>query len=175
MRLVSFGGASDKRFPLGLTHTPPSLATSLPMPEHDHSRPSHQWWRWFALPIAAVAGGIVGAVAVGLAVWFVTGGTIGAPNAGGLLQFVPIVLRASVFGWLFVYIASVVAPTAKLLASTVMTGVLIITSGAALLLVWGFRMYDTSNAVINTVEAVIAAAAGLVALVQLRRTRRSEA
>ena len=127
---------------------------------------SNQWWRWPLMPIAAVAGAVVGSALFGLIQWFGMKLQGGFSEDGWMYQYIVPAMTSAAFGWLFTYISCAVAPRGKVIAGTVMTTILVLTGVANLFLVWGLQKYGTGEAVRLTVGSVVASAAGIAALVQ---------
>jgi hypothetical protein len=124
------------------------------------------WWRWPLLPIAAVAGALIGSTLFGLLQWFGMKLQGGFTEDGWMYRYVLPALTSAVFGWLFVYISCLVAPRGKVIAGTVMTTILVLMGIANLFLIWGLRRYGAGEAIQLTVGSVFTSAAGVFALIQ---------
>ena len=134
---------------------------------------SIQWWRWLLMPIAAIAGGVIGSTLFGLIQWFGMKLQGGFSEDGWMYQYILPTLTSGAFGWLFVYISCAVAPRGKVIAGTVMTTLLVLTGIANLFLVWGLQRYGTGEAVRLTIGSIVASVAGIVALVQAHSEHRA--
>ena len=127
------------------------------------------------MPIAAIAGGVVGSALFALIQWFGLKMQGGFSEDGWMYQYIVPTMTAAAFGWLFVYISCQVAPRGKVIAGTVMTTLLVLLGVLNLFLVWGLQRYGTDEAVRLTIGSVVTSIAGIVALVHAHSEHSSAA
>lgn len=138
------------------------------MTEHE-SKSRNQWWRWPAVPVAAVFGATVLSLTVGLAQ------RLGAKWGGGsenglMLHYVIPFGTAALFGWLFVWIACAVAPSNKVIAGAVMTTILFFGLLAMLSMHWLLLPVSPAEDIArDTFGSIAALVAGILATIEVHR------
>jgi hypothetical protein len=97
--------------------------------------------RWIALPFATFIGAALGSILLGLLQWFslkMFGGPSVSEN-GWYYRYVMPFFSSVVFGYFFATISLEVAPTSKIIASTVMVTLLGVFSVFSLFLAWNMQ------------------------------------
>lgn len=90
----------------------PNLASSPPA--------SKGWWRWPLMPVAAIIGAALGTIVVSILQWIGMKLSGVYHESGWYFTYVLPLVTWGCFGYLFTFISYHVAPTGKVIASTVM-------------------------------------------------------
>jgi hypothetical protein len=127
---------------------------------------NNQWWRWFFVPVAALAGGIVGSYALGVVAWLGAKMHGGYSEDGWWFRYILPVLMSATFGWLYGLIACAVAPRGKIYAGIVMTTLLIIVGIVTVSLSWIMPRVPTGIAIQVTVGTLASTLCAIFAIVK---------
>lgn len=84
----------------------------------------NEWWRWPLMPLACVAGSLLGTLALGVFLWLGAKFQGGYTTDGWYFRYIAPFIGSCLFGFLWVQIAARMAPAGKLIASIVMGTVL---------------------------------------------------
>lgn len=127
------------------------------------------WWHWPLMPIAAIAGGLLGSVALALVQWFSMKLWGGASEDGWYYLYILPVFSAGLFGYLYTLIAWKMAPAGKLLAGTVMLTILGLVTAFGTLVGWLSPDYSVGHATQATVSLAAIIFGGVIALQEAPR------
>lgn len=128
------------------------------------SQESYQWWRWPLMPLAALAGAILGTLVVALIMWVGMKFQGGYSEDGWYFRFILPLFTSGVFGYLYAKISYEVAPSAKLIAGVVMVTVLGILALASTVLAWVMPSYSVGEAIQSTVGSLAMMIGAIIAL-----------
>jgi hypothetical protein len=95
--------------------------------------------RWIALPFAAFIGAFLGSILLALFQWFSIKMWAQVSEDGWYVKYVMPFLSSVFFGYFFATISLEVAPTSKIIASTVMVTLLGVFSVFGLFLAWNMQ------------------------------------
>lgn len=99
-------------------------------------RASKDWWRWPLMPIAALTGAILGTILVGVLQWVGMKFSGVYNEQGWYFRYILPLVMWGCFGYFLTAISYRVAPTGKLVASTVMATALCVVM--VLVVLFGF-------------------------------------
>ncbi len=109
------------------------------------------WWRWPLMPLACIAGSVLGTLALGLFLWIGAKVQGGFTRDGWYFRYIMPFIGSCVFGFLWVQIAARVAPVGKLIASIVMGTMLGVIQLVLSILMWILPRVPVGEAIQSTV------------------------
>lgn len=123
-----------------------------------------QWWRWPLVPVAAIAGGVVGAFLLRVIGRFSL--NFGGFTEGGWMQtYILPLFVAGTFGWLFVWISHHVAPKQKQTTSKIVAWLLVVFNALNIIFAWLLSSESVTTAMLGSIAASFGA---LMALAETR-------
>lgn len=131
---------------------------------HMQSKQPYQWWRWPLMPVAAVAGAVLGTIAMGLLMWLGMKLQGGYSEDGWYFRYIMPLFTSGLFGYLYAKISYTVAPSGKLIAGVVMVTVLGILTALSAILGWVMPSYSTGQAIQATVASIATMIGAVIAL-----------
>lgn len=126
------------------------------------------WWRWVALPFAAIAGALAGSVALALLQWFGMKFQGGFSTDGWYFRYIMPLMSSAVFGWLYVLITLEVAPKGKVIAATVMTTVLGVFCVLGAILAWVLPNRTMGYAIQQTIGVAASLTTAIASIVSYK-------
>jgi hypothetical protein len=123
------------------------------------------WWRWPLVPIGSIAGAIGGAILMAALQWLAMKIEGRIREDGWWARFVQPLMVFGAFGYLWSTLAYSIAPKGKLIAAVVMTTLLGVLWGVAIIILLNdsnFPVFDKVYASISVVTSMIAAICGVV-------------
>ena len=132
---------------------------------HVQSQQPYQWWRWPLMPVAAIAGAMLGTLAIGIFMWLGMKFQGGYNEDGWYFRYIMPVFTSGIFGYLYAKISYTVAPSGKLIAGVVMATVLGILVLLSAVLGWVIPSYSTGQAIQATVASIATMIGSVIALV----------
>jgi len=123
-----------------------------------------EWWRWIALPFAAILGAMLCAFIISMlqvASMFLFGG-FSTDSVYG--KYILPILSSAIFGWIYVLISLKVAPRGKLIAAVVMITVLGVISVITQAYIWMSPDYSLGYAIHSAIAALTTMGASITAL-----------
>lgn len=128
------------------------------------SQEVYQWWRWPLMPLAALAGAILGTLAVALIMWIGMKFQGGYSEDGWYFRYILPLFTSGVFGYIYAKISYEVAPSGKLIAGIVMVTLLGILALVSTVLAWVIPSYSVGEAIQSTVGSLAMMIGAILAL-----------
>ncbi|WP_222566000.1 hypothetical protein [Novilysobacter antarcticus] len=131
---------------------------------HTQSKQPYQWWRWPLMPLAAIAGSVLGTIVMGILMWLGMKLSGGYSEDGWYFRYIMPVITSGIFGYLYATISYTVAPSGKRIAGIIMVTALGIFSGLSAILGWVMPSYSTGQAIQATVASIATMIGAVMAL-----------
>jgi hypothetical protein len=119
------------------------------------------WWRWIALPFAAILGSILGSAAFMVVQWFGMKMEGGYTEDGWYYKYILPTFAYGIFGWLFTFISFHVAPRGRFIAAVVMTTLFV--AFCALCILFELTVPNPDRTTARTVQSVVGCIVGAIA------------
>lgn len=124
------------------------------------------WWRWPLVPLGAILGAMLGAVAFMLFQWVGMKMHGGFSEDGWMFKYILPVMQSAVFGYLYAMISCAIAPRGKVITGVIMVTLLFAFFAILLFVAWLKPPVDTGAAIQATVSVIASSIAAVVALMQ---------
>lgn len=122
------------------------------------------WWRWVALPFAAILGAMLCAFIISIlqaASMFLFGGF---STDSVYSKYILPIFSSAIFGWIYVLITLNVAPRGKLIAAVVMITILGVISVVTQAHIWISPEYSLGYAIHSAIAALVTIGTSIMAL-----------
>jgi hypothetical protein len=116
------------------------------------------------MPVAAIAGAILGTIAIGLFMWLGMMFQGGIGEDGWYFRYIMPLFTSGIFGYLYAKISYTVAPSGKLIAGVVMVTILGLVSVLSAILGWVMPSYSVGQAMQATVASIATMVGAVIAL-----------
>ena len=137
------------------------------MPNTELKREKYHWWRWPFVVILPPIIAIVGSVLFHLLQWFSVKMTGGPSEGSWIFLYIMPLFAAAAFGWLYAWVAVLVAPSAKFAAAAVMIIIFVVFSIFASFVAITGEEYSALQAISVALMSVSAFLGAIYALFQV--------
>ena len=117
------------------------------------------------MPVAAIAGALLGMIAIGLIMWIGMKLQGGFREDGWYFLYIMPVFTSGAFGYLYAKIAYAMAPSGKLIAGVVMVTILGLLGLIGAVLAWLMPDYTLGYAIQTTIGTIATIIGAVIALV----------